>query len=207
LWQRALGDANGANAAFVHQQLGDLAWHANDLATARAEYTLAGYGLGLARVDLVTGHADRALGAYAAIAQSRPSPSVLVEYTLVLRGNFAFIPDLRRRLRRSPIPRRQANSFASPRPRCGCCKPTGGQDDLAAAEVAIARGDYAAAVVSCEREWQRRKHSDVADLLGWSLHLAGRDAEALSFARRALSLGITHRGYQAHLHAIEESLK
>jgi len=207
LWQRALGDANGANAAFVHQQLGDLAWHANDLATARAEYTLAGYGLGLARVDLVTGHADRALGAYAAIAQSRPSPSVLVEYTLVLRGNFAFIPDLRPPSAPIADPAAASEQLRLAEAALRLLQANGGQDDLAAAEVAIARGDYAAAVVSCEREWQRRKHSDVADLLGWSLHLAGRDAEALSFARRALSLGITHRGYQAHLHAIEESLK
>jgi tetratricopeptide (TPR) repeat protein len=207
LWQRALHDASGANATFVHQQLGDLAWHAGDLATARAEYTIAGYGLGLARADLVTGHADRALGAYAAVAQSRPSPSVLVEYTLVLRGDFALVPDLRPVSPVAPNPSAAQDQLRLAEAALRLLQANGGRDDLAAAEVAIAHGDYAAAVTFCEREWQRRKHSDVADLLGWSLHLAGRDPEALTFARRALSLGISHRGYQAHLHAIEESLK
>lgn len=207
LWQRALPDAFGANAAFVHQQLGDLAWHAKDLGTARREYTLAGHGLGLARVDLVTGHYDRAIGYYSALATSRPSPSLLAEYALVLRGDFALLPDLRPPSPVTPDPGRAESQLRLAEAALQLLQANGAQDDLAAAEVAIARGDYAAAVAFCEREWQRRKHSDVADLLGWSLHLAGRDASALTFARQALSLGISHVGYQAHLHAIEESLK
>jgi tetratricopeptide (TPR) repeat protein len=209
LWRRALADATGPNAAFVHQQLGDLAWHAGDLTQARVQYTAAGHQLGLARIDVVSGHVERALGAYASIAATRPSPSLLAEYALVLRGDFARLPELR-----------PANPVATPsnppaaetqlrlaEAALALLQANGAIDDLAAAEVAVARGDYAAAVSLCEREWGRRKHSDVADLLGWSLHLAGRDAEALTFARQALSLGIHHRGYQAHLHAIEESLK
>ncbi len=207
LWQRALPDANGANAIFVHQQLGDLAWHSGDLATARTEYTSAGSMLGLAHVDLVTGHYQRAIGEYASVARSRPSPSLLVEYALVLRGDFRLIPDLR------PPPVVESDLVGAQAQlrladaAVALLQANGSQDDLASAEVAIAHGDYAAAVAACQREWQRRKHSDVADLLGWSLHLAGDDRSALRFARQALSLGISHRGYQAHLQAIEESLK
>jgi tetratricopeptide (TPR) repeat protein len=208
LWQRALSDANGPNATFVHQQLGDLAWHTGDLTLARTQYTAAGYQLGLARIDVVTGHLERALGGYASIAASRPSPSLVAEYALVLRGDFARLPELR-----PANPVAAANNAAADTQLSladaglALLRANGAVDDLAAAEVAIARGDYPAAVRFCEREWLRRKHSDVADLLGWSLHLAGRDAEALTFARQALSLGIHHRGYQAHLHAIEESLR
>ena len=36
-------------------------------------------------------------------------------------------------------------------------------------------------------EWQRRPFADVADVLGWSLHPAGRDAEALPLLRQAVA--------------------
>ena len=83
---------------------------------------------------------------------------------------------------------------------------SGGSDHLAAAEVAIARGDFVSAVRFCEQEWSVRTHSDVADLLGWSLHLAGQDTKALVYAQKAVALGTRNRDYHAHLRAIQESL-
>ncbi|HCT79850.1 MAG TPA: hypothetical protein DGG94_11635 [Micromonosporaceae bacterium] len=187
LWTRALRDANGANASFVHGQLGDLAWHENDLVTARAEYLRAGSQLGLARVDVAQGHTSRALATYASLSATHPTPSLLAEFAMLLP------------------PAQAAEQLAIADATLALLAANGGADDLAAAEVAIARGDYLAAVRLCEAEWQRRKHTDVADLLGWSLHLAGRDSEALVFAQRATANGIRHRGYLAHLHAIQEA--
>jgi tetratricopeptide (TPR) repeat protein len=82
----------------------------------------------------------------------------------------------------------------------------GGADDLTGAVLALARSRPADAVRLAQQEWQRRKHADVADILGWALHHAGRDAEALSYARRAGELGARNAGYAYHLALIELAL-
>lgn len=46
-------------------------------------------------------------------------------------------------------------------------------------------GDPRAAVRVLREEWERQPGSGVADALGWALHRAGADEEALGFARRA----------------------
>ncbi|MCC9703884.1 tetratricopeptide repeat protein [Streptomyces sp. MNU76] len=46
-------------------------------------------------------------------------------------------------------------------------------------------GDPAEAVRVLRAEWERQPGLRVADALGWALHRAGRDGEALRFARRA----------------------
>lgn len=46
-------------------------------------------------------------------------------------------------------------------------------------------GDPAEAVRVLRTEWERQPGLRVADALGWALHRAGRDGEALRFARRA----------------------
>ncbi|WP_251829203.1 hypothetical protein [Streptomyces sp. ATCC 21386] len=46
-------------------------------------------------------------------------------------------------------------------------------------------GDPAEAVRVLRTEWERQPGLRVADALGWALHRAGRDGEALGFARRA----------------------
>jgi tetratricopeptide (TPR) repeat protein len=193
LWRRALTDAHGVNAKFVHQQLGDLAWHDGDLAAAQAEYQLAGHRLGLARVLAERGETQAALGLYSALSAANPSVSLLAEYATLLR--------------RSGQPDRAGTQLTLADAALALLTVSGGSDNLAAAEVAIARGDFAAAVRFCEREWTVRTHSDVADLLGWSLHLAGQHAQALVYAQKAVALGSRNRDYHAHLRAIQESLK
>jgi tetratricopeptide (TPR) repeat protein len=190
LWQRALPDAHGAQAAFVHEQLGNLAYHAGDLTTAAAEFDKAGVvgWHGLAKVSVALGQTDRARALYASVTAVRPDPVLQAEYAALLTG-----------------PSRDAQ-LALADAALALLAASGSVDDLAAAQVFIAHGDFAKAVELCQREWQKRQHADVADLLGWSLHLVGRDAEAIGYARQALSLGIQHREYQSHLKAIEESL-
>lgn len=82
----------------------------------------------------------------------------------------------------------------------------GGVDDLAAAEVALARGQHASAVRLGTQEWRRRQHTDVADLLGWALHRAGRSRDALTYAKRATALGARNASYTFHLAMIETAL-
>jgi tetratricopeptide (TPR) repeat protein len=82
----------------------------------------------------------------------------------------------------------------------------GGADDLTAAELAIARGDAASAVHRAKLEWGRRRHADVADALAWALHLAGRDGEALGYARLANAPGARDATRAYHLGMIELAL-
>ncbi|MFD0594266.1 tetratricopeptide repeat protein [Catellatospora coxensis] len=95
LWTQALATAIApADLAFVHHQLGDLAWHGGDLVAARAAYEAglaadAGYlplRHGLARVDAANGRTAEALAGYAALTAAAPTPSLLVEYALLLRS-------------------------------------------------------------------------------------------------------------------------
>ncbi|RSM59787.1 hypothetical protein DMB66_26410 [Actinoplanes sp. ATCC 53533] len=78
----------------------------------------------------------------------------------------------------------------------------GGSDDLTGAQLALARGDAASAVRLARSEWRRRPFADVADVLGRALHAAGRDAEALPYARRAAGLGPRNASYAYHLAAV-----
>jgi Flp pilus assembly protein TadD len=55
-------------------------------------------------------------------------------------------------------------------------------------------------------EWSRRQHADVADTLGWALHMSGKDTEALRYARRAYTTGARSAGYAYHLGIIERAL-
>ena len=61
-------------------------------------------------------------------------------------------------------------------------------------------GDPAQAVALARELWARAPSVGAADAYGWALHTAGRDAEALEYADRALALGgrpasvLAHRG-------------
>ncbi|MEU8000378.1 hypothetical protein AB0B66_04280 [Catellatospora sp. NPDC049111] len=201
LWTQALATAIApADLAFVHHQLGDLAWHDGDLVAARAAYE-AGLAAdaaylplrhGLARVDAASGRTAEALAGYAALTAASPTPSLLVEHALLLRS-----------LGRAADAEAQ---LALAQAALDLLTAGGGADDLAAAELALARGDHAAAVRLATGEWQRRKHTDVADTLAWALHQAGRHREALPLARVAAALGARSALHAYHLGMIELAL-
>lgn len=141
MWQRALRQAFApSDVAFVRQQLGDLALSAGDRETARREYTLAGYKYGLAKLD-----GD--FRVYAELVAAQPNPTLIAEYAVLLRkaGRAAEAESVLR-LADAALALLEAN---------------GAVDDLAAAEVALARGDCAAARVFAQRELDRRTHRDV----------------------------------------------
>jgi tetratricopeptide (TPR) repeat protein len=79
----------------------------------------------------------------------------------------------------------------------------GGTDDLGGAQLAIARNQPAEALRLAMREWDRRQFSDVADMVAWSLHANGRDAEALGFIGRAQALGAVNARFLYHQAVIE----
>ncbi|MFE2037706.1 hypothetical protein ACFXBB_31600 [Streptomyces scopuliridis] len=56
------------------------------------------------------------------------------------------------------------------------------------------------------REWKHTRNVIVADTLGWALHRVGRDAEALTYARRATDTGWRNALFRYHRGAIEQKL-
>jgi tetratricopeptide (TPR) repeat protein len=206
LLQRSLTDAvDPSTVAYCRAQLGDLAWHAGDLATAEHEYA-AGHDadpsyaplvLGMARVSAARGRTSASLAAFADVTRRAPTPSNLIEYAEQLRA-----------AGRSDDARAQLDLAGQA---LRLIAATGGSDDLAVAGLATARiplglARPSDALAPAQREWQRRQHVDVADTLAWALHLAGRDADALRYARLAVAPGARNAGYAYHLGMIELGL-
>jgi tetratricopeptide (TPR) repeat protein len=206
LLQRALTDAvDPSTVAYCRTQLGDLAWHAGDLATASREYSAGldtdpSYSpllLGLARVSAARGRTSASLTDFANLTRRSPMPSHLIEYAEQLRA-----------AGRSGDARAQLDVAGDA---LTLIAANGGGDDLAVAQLAIARVPLGLAtppdaVAPAMREWHRRQHVDVADTLGWALHLAGRDADALRYAHLAVAPGARNAGYAYHLGMIELGL-
>jgi len=190
--------ADPADVAFCRYQLGELAWQRGDLATAAAQYA-AGLVVapdapalrqGRAKVAAARGDLSAALAGYAALTAAYPAPAYLLEYA-----------ELGTAAGRDPGP---ALALADAAQRLFAAN--GGTDDLGVAALALARGDAAGAVAAAAREWRRRPFADVADTLAWALHRAGRDGEALGYARAAQRLGAVNARYAYHLGMIELAL-
>ncbi|WP_143172573.1 tetratricopeptide repeat protein [Actinacidiphila paucisporea] len=79
-------------------------------------------------------------------------------------------------------------------------------DDLNLGQYQADHGDPNRAVTVLTAEWTRRHSILVADALGWALHRAGRDPEALPMARQADRLGWRDALQHYHRAVIEQSL-
>jgi tetratricopeptide (TPR) repeat protein len=192
--------ASPADIGFCRVQLGDLAWHAGDLDEAARQYD-AGLAAdpgsvalrrGRARVDWAAGRTGAALAGFADVTRRAPTPSYVLEYAELLRAAG----------RTAEADAQLELAVAGHRLFTGA----GGVDGLTGTALALAAGDPAAALKEARAEWSRRRHADVADNLGWALHHAGRDAEALPYARRATGSGARSAGYAYHLGVIELGL-
>jgi len=134
---------------------------------------------------------ENRLDLWARVTAVTPAPTLLIEYATAL-GRAGHEQEAQTQL---ALAEAGLRLFAE----------AGGRDDLGEAELAIARGDYRTAIAAAEREWRRRHFADVADVLAWALHLAGRDTEALGWMRTASSLG--NPKYRAHRDAIEGAIQ
>jgi tetratricopeptide (TPR) repeat protein len=199
LMARALATAvDRYDIAFCRTQLGDLAFNAGDLARAEVEYTAGlmadpsstALRRGRARVAAARGRLDQALADYAALTRRAPTPSYLLEYAEMLRAAG----------RDDAAPLRLAAATHE------LFRANGGVDGLTGAALASATGRPEAALAEAKAEWARRRHVDVADTLGWTLHLSGKDTEALRYARQAHASGVRSATYAYHLGMIEKAL-
>jgi tetratricopeptide (TPR) repeat protein len=201
LMRQALETASGpSDIAFCRVQLGDLAWHTGDLAGASREYT-AGLAAdptsvalqrGRARVAAAEGRLDAGLADYADLTRRAPTTEYLIEYAGLLHAA-GKATEARAQLDLATAAHALYTS-------------SGGTDGLAGSVLALAKGDPATAVAEARAEWKRRQHADVADALAWALHHAGKDAEALPYAQRAIGTGARSATYLHHLGVIELAL-
>jgi tetratricopeptide (TPR) repeat protein len=194
LWNRALGDTTSrADVAYIHVQLGDLAWHTGDQTAARDHYNraLAADPTSLpARVGQARVTGDLAL--WGQVTQALPAPSLLIEYANELRSS----GHAAEAVQQLDLAAAALTLFVQ----------SGGQDDLGVAELALARGSYEDAVAAARREYARRRHSDVAAVLAWALYLSGDARGALAYARQSVALGSRNSVALLHLRVISAAL-
>ncbi|MDQ6873855.1 MAG: tetratricopeptide repeat protein [Actinomycetota bacterium] len=199
--QRALGEASDpADVAFCRYYLGELAFNGGNLDAAATQYRL---GLqadpaydpllaGRAKAEAARGDTPAAVRDYATVTGRVPQPQYLLEYGELLQS-----------LGRTAEAAQQYRLLGIEQQ---LFKANGVIDDLTSALFEADHGSPAAAVQHGRAEWGRRHSVLVADALGWALHRAGRDAEALSYAQQANRLGWRNAVFRYHLAMIELGL-
>jgi tetratricopeptide (TPR) repeat protein len=186
--------------AYVHAQLGELAWSQGQARRAGGEFAAAlqadpGYLAaveGRARVRAATGDVAGALRDLQTVVTRLPLPGYLTEYgeLLTSAGRSA----------------EAARQYAVARAWVRLATASGVATDLETALFAADHGDKAEALRAARAEWARRHSVHVEDALAWALHVNGRDSEALSYAKLANGLGYRNAMFRYHQGMIEKAL-
>lgn len=179
--------------AFCDQRRGELAWNSGDAAASLAANRRAlaadpGYApalAGAARAEAALGRVEAALALYGRAVGRSPQPQYLLEF-----GEFLESIGRREQARTQYEVLKAEARLGTP-------------DGLVLGRYEADHGDPAKAVALLAVEWRRRPNTIVADAYGWALHRAGRDREALRYARRALATPESAR----HRRAIEKAVR
>ncbi|MER5955129.1 tetratricopeptide repeat protein [Streptomyces sp. NPDC001939] len=174
----ALAATPSEQAACLHRA-GELTWERGEPAKALNYFTqalaadpdhhasLAGQGRALASL----GRTTEAVQAYRSALAMQPRP----EYSLELG-------ELYQSIRFDDAAKAQ---YALLRKRVAADAANGVDDTLLLGRFEADHGDPRAAVTRLRVEWKRAPSVQTADALGWALHKAGDDQEALKYAKRA----------------------
>ncbi|WP_328912335.1 MULTISPECIES: tetratricopeptide repeat protein [unclassified Streptomyces] len=199
--QRALDDASSpADVAFCQHYLGELAFNTGHPQQALDHYrralaadpTYTASLAGSARAEAALGRTDRAVTDYRTAIARVPQPQYVLEYGELLQS-LGRVGEARTEY---GVLQAEQKLFAA----------NGVVDDLNLGQYQADHGDPKLAVTLLTAEWNRRHSVLVADALGWALHRAGRDAEALPLARQADRLGWRDALLRYHRGVIEQSL-
>ncbi|MGA5374874.1 tetratricopeptide repeat protein [Streptomyces griseoincarnatus] len=194
-----------AERAACLERAGQLAWERGDREDALRHFreavrtdpdqraALAGQGRALAAL----GRTTEALSAYRTALARHPRP----EYALELG-------EMYESLGMRPAAEVQ---YALLRERGRLAAAHGADEELVLGRFEADHGDARAAVRRLRAEWERQPSTEVADALGWALHRAGEDEEALPFAVRATEGtkggGVRSALFAYHRGTIERSLE
>ncbi|WP_234543334.1 tetratricopeptide repeat protein [Streptomyces shenzhenensis] len=185
-------------------QAGQLAWERGDRDDALRHFTAAvrldpeqsAARAGQGRALAALGRTQDALTAYQGALVHRPAPQVALElaelYESLGMGRQA---EAQYELMRTQV-RRELEA--------------GVDDDLVIGQYEADHGDAQEAVERLTAEWERQPGIEVADALGWALHRAGDDKEALRYASIATDStkggGVRSAPYAFHRGMIERDL-
>jgi tetratricopeptide (TPR) repeat protein len=193
----ALGSATSADeVAYCRYYLGELDFNAGKLDDAAAQYDQGSTASpndpalqqGKAKLAAARGRTEEALGIYRQVVARAPQPQYLLEYAelLIKAGQQA----------------EAGRQFAIITQQQRLLESQGATDDLSAALIAADHGDKAEALRRAEAEWARRQSVFAADAMAWALHVNGRDAEALTYADKAVANGWRNPAVTGHRTAI-----
>ncbi|MFS4096263.1 tetratricopeptide repeat protein [Streptomyces sp. AF1A] len=200
LRQALSGATTPGDVAYVATQLGQLAWNQGEYKEALGYYARAlaaqdGYLPALegrARAQAASGDRAAAIRNMETVVARYPLPQPLVELGELYEARGA-AGDRERARRQYAL----VDAWVAP------ARANGVDADLDTALAAADHGDRAAALRAARAEWARRHTVHTADALAWALHVNGRDAEALPYARRATATGYRNAAFRYHLGMIE----
>lgn len=186
--------------AFASFHLGELARGTGDLAAAGRHYAAALDAdpdfspalAGRARLAVARGQTVAALRDYREVVRRLPLPEYVTE-----------LGELYLALGRDAEARAQ---FAVAEASAALARANGVGVDLEVALFEADHGSAEAALAAAGEEWATRHSIHTADALGWALHAAGRDAEALPYVRRATRLGTRDARMLFHHGAVAAAL-
>ncbi|MGC9473517.1 tetratricopeptide repeat protein [Streptomyces sp. WG4] len=200
LEQALAGASSPADVAHVATQLGRLAWNQGEYRAALRRYARALAAddthlpalEGRARARAASGDPDGAARDLEAVVARAPLPGPLVALGELheARGEEA----------------EAREQYALVDAWTALARAGGVNVDLDTALAAADHGDGEAALRAARAEWDRRRTVHTADALAWALHVAGRDDEALPYARRATATGYRDASFLHHLGMIERAV-
>ncbi len=201
LMQRALDSSSSASQkAFARYYLGEIALNSGDPALALEQFgaglltapTYAALYEGKARAEQALGNTDAALSDFAAAVARVPQPMYLVEYGELLQS-----------LGRVDEANVQYKLFATEQKLFAV---NGVAADVEPTLFYADHGDPARALRYGAAGLKSRPFTEMQDAYAWALHRNGRDAEALTWETKAMSLGTKNPLFEFHAGAIRAGL-
>ncbi|WTF57142.1 hypothetical protein OHB10_37170 [Streptomyces sp. NBC_01597] len=188
--------------SYVAAQLGQLAWNQGDYKRALTYYARALAAdenylpalEGRARAQYASGDRAAAIKGMAQVVARYPLPQPLVELGEMYEERGA-----------EGDKEKARDQYALVDAWIALARANGVNADLDTALAAADHGNKASALRAARAEWARRHTVHTADALAWALHVNGRDAEALPYAREATATGYRNASFLYHRGVIERA--
>ncbi|MFE9769037.1 tetratricopeptide repeat protein [Streptomyces sp. NPDC005808] len=190
------------DVTYVATALGQLAWNQGDYKSALTFYARALAAddtylpalEGRARTQAAQGDRAAAISGMEQVVERYPLPQPLVE-----------LGELYEARGEDGDAQKARDQYALVNAWVSLARANGVNADLDTALAAADHGDKAAALKAARAEWDRRHTVHTADALAWALHVNGRDAEALPYAREATATGYRNASFLYHRGMIERA--
>ncbi|MFF3847638.1 tetratricopeptide repeat protein [Streptomyces sp. NPDC002328] len=201
--ERALAASSSpGDIAYVATQLGQLVWNQGDYTGALTYYARALAAdenylpalEGRARAQAANGRPGEAITGLEHVVARFPLPGPLVE-----------LGELYEARGEQGDAAKAEDQYTLVDAWTALARANGVNADLDTALAAADHGDKAAALRAARAEWDRRRTVHTADALAWALHVNGKDAEALPYARQATATGYRNATFLYHRGVIERA--